>query len=183
MVDDLALRFGYVGLFAVSFLAATLLPLSSEAAVALMVAAGYAPAGVFVAATAGNVLGAFTNYGVGRWGGDRLRESLPSGRAAALARAERAFARFGTPALVLSWLPVVGDPLTVVGGLLRVNLASFAFWVTLGKAGRYAFVLWLAGLVFGRGGGSNCARRVRSNCLARLRSACIMFILRATDNS
>jgi membrane protein YqaA with SNARE-associated domain len=150
VTQELALGAGYAGLFAVCFLAATVLPLGSEAVVALMPAAGYDHMGVFAVATTGNVLGALANYGAGRWGGAFLRGRVLRGREGALARAERVFARFGAPALLLSWLPGVGDPLTVVGGLLRLNLASFAFWVTLGKAGRYAAVLWLAGLAAGR---------------------------------
>jgi membrane protein YqaA with SNARE-associated domain len=149
MPEELAIRFGYAGLFAVCFAAATLLPLGSEALVALMPAAGYDAAWVLVVATAGNVLGALANYGAGRWGGAAHRRRLPAAQASALARAERVFARFGAPALVLSWLPVVGDPLTVAGGFLRVRLVPFTFWVTLGKACRYAAVLWLAGLATG----------------------------------
>ena len=47
--------------------------------------------------------------------------------------------------LLLAWLPVVGDPLTFVAGLLRVNLWIFLILVTIGKAGRYIAVLWLTG--------------------------------------
>jgi membrane protein YqaA with SNARE-associated domain len=59
------------------------------------------------------------------------------------ARAVRWFARFGRPSLLLAWLPVVGDPLCLVAGVLRVGVGSFLLLVTLGKLARYAALAWL----------------------------------------
>jgi len=70
MTEYLILNFGYLGLFVISFLAATLLPLGSEAAVVIMASAKFNPLGLLFIATIGNSLGALVNYLVGRWGAD-----------------------------------------------------------------------------------------------------------------
>ncbi len=139
---------GYAGLLAASFLAATVLPLSSEALVMAMAAGGFSYPGILTVATCGNVLGALVNYLAGRWGrrfwaGRRLRPPPD-----ALLRAERFFGRWGSPVLFFAFAPVIGDPLTVAAGVLRIGLPVFLFWVTLGKALRYALLiagveLWL----------------------------------------
>ena len=128
-----------------------MLPLSSEAAVALLPALGYEPAAVLVVATFGNTLGALLNYAVGRVGvrlvAVRWLRRDPQG----LARAGRLYARWGAPLLLLSWLPVVGDPLTAVAGALGTPLPAFLFWVALGKLFRYAVVLGVARALLGTG--------------------------------
>ncbi|THK34875.1 DedA family protein [Ensifer sp. MPMI2T] len=98
---------------------------------------------LFLAATAGNVLGAVVNFALGRFlirfEGRRWFPVSPPARQ----KAEALFQRYGRPMLLFSWLPVVGDPLTLVAGLLRTPLTLFLVFVTLGKAARYAAVLWL----------------------------------------
>lgn len=129
------------GLFAGAFLAATLVPLSSEVGLAALMAAGAAPVGWLVAvATAGNVAGSAVNWLLGRWGArfrDRPWFPVPADR---FARAEAWFARWGQWSLLLAWLPVVGDPLTLVAGALGVRWWPFLVLVTIGKAARYAVV-------------------------------------------
>ena len=132
---------GYVGLFAVSFLAATLFPMGSEAAVAAMAAPGFHHAAIFLVATLGNVLGALVNYGAGRYGRRFLFSRWIQLRPGRLARAEAFFAKYGSPVLFLSWVPVIGDPLTVAAGVLRVPMGRFTFWVTFGKALRYLLII------------------------------------------
>lgn len=132
---------GYAGLLATSFLAATLLPLSSEALIVAMAAGGFAPTGLLLVATVGNVSGSVANYLAGRLGRRFFmarRTQRPGHR---LERAERVFHRWGSPALFFAWTPFIGDPLTVVAGVLRVALPVFLFWVTLGKGLRYALLL------------------------------------------
>jgi membrane protein YqaA with SNARE-associated domain len=130
----------YAGLFAWCFLAATVLPLGSEAALgALVVDRGELLAPV-LAATAGNVLGACTTYWLGR-GAARV-VARHRGPAKKEARAARLLRRHGSPALLLSSLPVVGDALVALAGASRVPLGAFLLWVTLGKAARYAAVAW-----------------------------------------
>ncbi|MEW5733282.1 MAG: YqaA family protein [Thermodesulfobacteriota bacterium] len=137
MDESLLLPLGYAGLFLVSFLAATLVPLSSEGAVALMAVSDFNPALVLVVATAGNSLGALANYYVGKWGGRFLLSRYIKADPKVLAKAERICGRLGGPVLFFAWLPVVGDPLTLAAGVLKMNLWAFLFWVVLGKAFRY----------------------------------------------
>jgi len=131
------------GVFSAAFLSATLLVGVSEAA--LILAARQPDAhliALFLAATAGNVLGAVVNFVLGRFllrfENRRWFPVSPLNRK----RAEALFGRYGRPILLLSWLPVVGDPLTLVAGLLRVPLPVFLLYVTIGKAARYAALLW-----------------------------------------
>jgi membrane protein YqaA with SNARE-associated domain len=131
------------GVFSAAFLSATLLVGVSEAA--LILAARQPDAhliALFLAATAGNVLGAVVNFVLGRFllrfENRRWFPVSPLNRK----RAEALFGRYGRPILLLSWLPVVGDPLTLVAGLLRTPLPVFLLYVTIGKAARYAVLLF-----------------------------------------
>jgi membrane protein YqaA with SNARE-associated domain len=139
-VDDLTAEAGYLGLLLVCFLAATLLPLSSEVAVALMPRLGYDPTLTVVVATLGNYLGSVVNYYVGAGAADFLARYMGTG-ADRLAQARTAYARWGAPILFFSWLPVVGDPLTLVAGALRVRFVVFTAWVIAGKLARYVAVV------------------------------------------
>ena len=133
--------YGAAGLCAAAFVGATLVPVSSEAAFVAAVAAGLEAPTALLWASVGNTAGCLVNYGLGRWGrasvGDRLRASRP-GRAAL-----RWTERWGLPALALSWLPVVGDPITVAAGVGRVPLAAFVPIVAGLRVGRYAALLGL----------------------------------------
>lgn len=137
------------GLGLTAFLAATVLPLASEPLALGLVAAGRGSGEVWLAATLGNVLGAVVNWWLGRLAADlgRRRRLLVS--PAALERAEAWFGRWGRPVLLLSWLPLVGDALTVAAGLLRTPLAPFLMLVALGKGARYAALLLPAGAWLG----------------------------------
>lgn len=128
----------YGGLFLAAFLAATILPMQSEAALVGALLAGGQPAWALVlCAGLGNVLGSIVNWFLGR-GIERFRHRrwFPV-KAGALDRAEAWYRRWGKWSLLLSWAPVVGDPLTVVAGLLREPLATFVALVTIAKFGRY----------------------------------------------
>lgn len=141
MTTYLIVNFGYLGLFLISFLAATLLPLSSEATVALMAAKEFSPGGLLFIATAGNSLGALVNYLVGRWGADFVFSRFIKIDRATQEKLEKVYGRYGAPVLFFAWLPFVGDPLTVVAGALRVNPWVFISWVVLGKMFRYYFLI------------------------------------------
>lgn len=121
-----------------AFAAGTLLPLSSEAALAAAIVSGVAkPWPLVASATVGNVLGACFNWWVGlhmrRFEGRRWFPFKSETVDAASSR----FQRYGTWCLLFSWLPIVGDPLTVAAGLLRVPFVPFLVLVTCGKAARY----------------------------------------------
>jgi membrane protein YqaA with SNARE-associated domain len=135
----------YLTLFGWSFLAATVLPLASEPMlVALVRGRGEFAAPVFVA-TAGNYLGACTTYLLARAAARRL---TPLAKATAThARAVRLIERFGQPALLLSWVPIVGDAIVAVAGGVGMAFLPFSLWVLAGKLARYAAVAWLAASV------------------------------------
>jgi membrane protein YqaA with SNARE-associated domain len=132
---------GPLGLFLGAFLSATLLPGSSEAALIALLALGRSDPILLVAvATAGNVLGSVINWAIGRFFAHFSdRGWFPVSRAA-YERAAGWYNRFGLWSLLFAWLPVIGDPLTLVAGALRVGFWRFLVLVTLGKAGRYAFI-------------------------------------------
>jgi membrane protein YqaA with SNARE-associated domain len=128
----------HISLFIVAMLAATVLPGSSEALLLALVAKEPAATKtLFIVATLGNTLGGVINWGLGRWlisfGEARWFPFEPR----RLARASQLFRKYGTWSLLFSWLPIIGDPLTVVAGLLRVPFSIFVILVCLGKATRY----------------------------------------------
>lgn len=131
------------GVFSAAFLSATLLVGLSEAALLLAARQPDTPlVALFLVATAGNVLGAVVNFVLGRFllrfEHRRWFPVSPLNRK----RAETLFGRYGRPILLFSWLPIVGDPLTLVAGLLRTPFPTFLVYVTIGKAARYAVLLW-----------------------------------------
>ncbi|TKD38220.1 MAG: DedA family protein, partial [Mesorhizobium sp.] len=115
----------YGGLFLAAFAAATILPAQSEAALAgLLATHSFSPAMLVVVASIGNVLGSAVNWGLGR-GIERFQDKpwFPL-RPATLNRATNWYRRYGRWSLLLSWMPFIGDPLTVVAGVLREPLWS-----------------------------------------------------------
>lgn len=136
--------FGYVSLFATGFIAATLLPASSEVLLLTLAQQGYAPLGLWLAATSGNTLGSCVNWYLGkellRFQHKRWFPVSPQ----QLHKAQLQFQRYGSWSLLLAWLPIVGDPLTLVAGTLRVRFSLFLMLVALGKGARYALLLVLA---------------------------------------
>lgn len=143
-MDEFVFQFGYLGLFIISFLAATLLPLGSELFVAAMTLSGFNVALVFVVATVGNTLGAMTNYYVGKLGAGFIFSRFIKVDQEKRQNVERIYHKWGSPALFFSWAPVVGDPLTVVAGGFNLKFSVFILWVLIGKAFRYALVILTA---------------------------------------
>lgn len=128
----------YAGLFLTALVAATILPAQSEAVLVGLLLAGNQPAWALVAvAGLGNVLGSVINWLLGR-GIDRLRRHrwFPVTEAD-LEIAGRWYRRWGKWSLLASWVPIVGDPLTVVAGVLREPFLVFLALVTVAKVGRY----------------------------------------------
>lgn len=132
----------YLALFVWSFLAATVLPLASEPMLIALVRTGDGLAVPVLVATAGNYLGACTTYLLARAAARRL---APVSRAVAShGRAVTLMERVGQPALLLSWVPIVGDAIVAVAGGVGVRFLPFSLWVTAGKLARYAAVAWVA---------------------------------------
>ncbi|MFN7026709.1 MAG: YqaA family protein [Pseudorhizobium sp.] len=128
----------YAGLFAAAFLAATVLPMQSEAVLVALILSGDHPAWLLVSiASVGNTLGAVVNWAMGR-GIEHFRHRrwFPASEPQ-LEKAQRWYRKFGRWSLLLSWLPIGGDALTVVAGVLKEPLLSFVILVFAGKAARY----------------------------------------------
>lgn len=134
---------GYLSLFLLSLLASTLLPLGSEWLLITMLAGGFEPVSTIAVASIGNYLGATVTYLIGLWGGSWLIEKVLRVSAQQQERAHRFYQKFGVYSLFFSWLPVIGDPLCLVGGLLRVNFVTFTLLVASGKLLRYVVVAWI----------------------------------------
>lgn len=137
--------YAYGGLFLTAFAAATIFPMQSEAVlIGLLLSEHYSVFLLIAVASAGNILGAVVNWWLGR-GLERFRGRrwFPVS-AAGLTRAQAWYGRYGRWSLLGSWVPFIGDPLTVVAGVLREPLWSFLALVSIAKIGRY---IVLAGLV------------------------------------
>ena len=129
-------------LFASAFLSATLLPGSSEAVLIGLLASGTGqPALLVAAASLGNIAGALVNWAMGRYFLHFKDRSWFPLKEATNARAQAWFARFGIWSLLLSWVPVVGDPLTLIAGVMRVPIGRFVLIVAIGKVLRYALIV------------------------------------------
>jgi membrane protein YqaA with SNARE-associated domain len=136
-------QWGALGLFVAAFLAATILPLSSEAVLTILVLNEVNPWPLLAVATLGNVLGSVVNYALGFWGGPWLVNGVLKVSTAKLERAQQHFKQYGAWSLLLAWVPIIGDPITVVAGLLKVNFWLFLALVTVAKLARYAVVIAL----------------------------------------
>lgn len=139
----------YLSLFAASFIAATLVPFYSEFAVLGMVAIDKDPELVLVVATLGNTLGAAVNWLLGRFFLHYQDRAWFPIRRPQLERAQRWFQRYGVWSLLLAWLPVGGDALTLVAGIMRVRFPIFFLLTAAGKGARYAVLIYAAEGVVG----------------------------------
>jgi membrane protein YqaA with SNARE-associated domain len=161
---DGSIAWTLIAVFVACAIAGSFIPISSEVAVAAAAMAGVPITLLIVVATVGNVIGACVNYATGRLGADwwrRRRTARAVGlddvttdvRSGALERRVRLWVdRWGAVAMVMSWLPVVGDPLTMVAGVMGVAFVPFLVWVTVGKAARYLAVVGATGAIFGSPG-------------------------------
>ena len=133
----------YITLFAVSFLAATLLPLGSEALLLYDISQNYSLLLLWSFATVGNTLGSMLNYWLGLKGEVYLekRGHLSTEK---MDKARTFFAKYGRWSLLLSWAPLIGDPLTFVAGVLRYDFKWFTLIVFVAKGLRYAIVIFCA---------------------------------------
>ena len=152
MLHDWLNQPGYLSLFLLSFLASTLLPLGSEWLLVMMLVGGYEPATTVIVATAGNYLGAVMTYLIGIWGGSWLIEKILRVSPPQQERARNYYRRFGACSLLFSWLPIVGDPLCLVGGMLKINFGLFSLLVATGKFARYVITAVITVTAAGGGG-------------------------------
>ena len=138
---------GLLSLFLLSVCASTLLPLGSEWLLVALLLDGIDPVATVLLASLGNSLGAVTSYLIGYGGSRWLSEKLLRVTPEQQRKAHNWFDRYGRWSLLLSWLPLIGDPLCLVAGSLRHRFVSFILLVGVGKTARYAVLaaLTLAG--------------------------------------
>jgi len=134
----------YLSLFSISFLAATILPLSSELTLAgLMATSNYDNIFLLIVASSGNVLGSVVNWILGFYSRNLAKKKWFPFKDEKIERSSRYFNKFGKWSLLFAWIPIIGDPLTLAAGLLRVKFIEFLILVSIGKISRYLIIFYL----------------------------------------
>ena len=137
----------YTGLFFSAFLAATLVPAYSEIVLAGLAAAGHDPLALWFWASVGNTLGSAVNWALGRYLLHFQDRKWFPFKPDSLGMSQRWFNKYGVWSLLLAWLPVGGDALTFIAGIMKVRFAVFITLTAIGKATRYAILLGLLGIL------------------------------------
>ena len=134
----------YLSLFLISFLAATILPFSSELTLAgLMVTSNYDNLFLLIVASLGNVLGSVVNWILGFYSRNLSKKRWFPFKDKQIKKSSKWFNKFGKWSLLFVWVPIIGDPLTLAAGLLRVKFIEFLILVTIGKVSRYLVIFYL----------------------------------------
>ena len=133
----------YLTLFLIAFLSATLLPLGSEALLFYDITQNHSLFLLWIFATVGNTLGAIFNYWIGLKGEVYL-EKKKYLSIEKMDKYRSFFDRYGGYSLLMSWVPIIGDPLTLIAGVLRYNFKYFIVIVSFAKGLRYAVIIFLA---------------------------------------
>ena len=131
------LELGYLGLFLASFLSATVVPFSSEAVLAAMIVGGANPWVAIGVATGGNWLGGLSSYGIGYLGKWEWMEKYLGIEKQKVEGWKPKIDRYGSFFAILSFLPIIGDVISVALGYFKAHFWLTAFWMLLGKLGRY----------------------------------------------
>jgi membrane protein YqaA with SNARE-associated domain len=136
----------YLSLFIISFLAATILPFSSELTLAgLIASSNYDNLLLLIVASFGNVLGSIVNWALGFYSRNLTTKKWFPFKETQIEKSSIWFRKFGKWSLLFAWVPIVGDPLTLVAGMLRVKFIDFIILVAIGKVSRYFAVFYLIG--------------------------------------
>ena len=135
----------YLTLFASAFVAATLLPFSSEVLLGSLLLTDADVFLLWLSATAGNTLGAIVNWALGKYLLHFQDKAWFPFKEDKLAKAQAAFQRFGQWSLLFTWLPIIGDPLAFLAGTMNVRFPLFVVLVALGKGLRYGVIVFLVG--------------------------------------
>jgi membrane protein YqaA with SNARE-associated domain len=144
LINSLLIDYGYVSLIITSFLASTILPLGSEGLVVLLIYSDFDIFMVVLVASVGNYLGACTTYYIGLKGRTDIVEKHLSISKAQLGKTDKLFGKYGTYALLFTWLPGIGDAITATGGILNLPFKKFSIYVFFGKLARYVAVAYIA---------------------------------------
>ncbi len=138
----------YSKLFIISFLAATILPLSSEIVLTTMLLTNLFEKNILlIVASSGNILGSIFNWYLGKkitiFQDSKWFPVSPE----QLNKSQKYFQKYGLWSLLLAWVPVIGDPLTLLAGVLKVRFSIFFILVSISKISRYVFILYLISFV------------------------------------
>ena len=134
----------YLSLFAISFLAATILPFSSELTLAGLIAtSNYDNLLLLIVASFGNVLGSVVNWALGFYSRNLTIKKWFPFKEIQIENSSQWFSKFGKWSLLFAWVPFIGDPLTLVAGLFRVKFLEFLILVMIGKISRYLVIFYL----------------------------------------
>ena len=134
----------YLSLFSISFLAATILPFSSELTLAgLMTTSNYDNLLLLIVASLGNILGSVINWVLGFYSRNLSTKKWFPFKDEQIKKSSKWFKKFGKWSLLFAWVPIIGDPLTLAAGLLRIKFIEFLILVTIGKVSRYVAIFYL----------------------------------------
>jgi membrane protein YqaA with SNARE-associated domain len=134
----------YLSLFAISFLAATILPFSSELTlVGLIATSNYDNLLLLIVASLGNILGSVVNWALGFYSRKLSTKKWFLFKETQIERSSEWFNKFGKWSLLFAWVPIIGDPLTLAAGLFRVKFIEFIILVSIGKSSRYIIIFYL----------------------------------------
>ena len=134
----------YLSLFVISFLAATILPFSSELTLAGLIAtSSYDNLLLLIVASFGNILGSVVNWILGFYSRNLSKKKWFPFKDEQIEKSSKWFNKFGRWSLLFAWVPIIGDPLTLAAGLLRVKFIEFLILVTIGKVSRYLVIFYL----------------------------------------
>lgn len=142
MVEGL-LEYGYWGLLLAAFLAATILPFSSDVLLAAMIVGGYDPVQLWIFAIIGNWSGGMVSYGMGYLGKWEWIEKYLRVNRSKVERFMDKAQRYGPLFALVTWLPIIGDPMAIALGFVRSPLWLTAWWMFVGKGLRYVVIIWL----------------------------------------
>lgn len=132
----------YLTLFFVALASATLLPMGSEALLLYDISQGYTVWLLWLFASVGNTLGSMVNYWLGLKGETYLEHKGYLSQKK-MDKARASFDTYGGWTLLLSWVPIIGDPLTFIAGVLKYRFWWFVVIVAVAKATRYAVIVWM----------------------------------------
>ena len=140
--------FSYSQLFLFSFLAATILPFSSEIILSTMyLSEAFKTLNLLLIASLGNITGSIVNWYLGTKISSYQEKKWFPVSAEQLKKSEYYFQKYGLWSLLLAWVPIIGDPLTMLAGVLKVKFRVFLFLVSISKISRYVFVLYISSLI------------------------------------
>ena len=138
-------EWGFIGLFISSFLAATILPLSSEIVLSILIANNYDLTTSLILATIGNWLGGMSSYGLGWLAKWRFIEKYFRIKIETINNFKEKIDKWGSVIAFFCWLPIIGDPLAVGLGFFKTNVVLVSIWMFIGKMIRY--IAW-AGITY-----------------------------------